>query len=90
MDAAEDEVDAKVGDDDTEECESAVDEELPRLTADSQRRMHRESINDECNECPDLFGIPCPVVAPRNVGPQGTDDDAKGEEEVPFWSFAIP
>lgn len=50
MDATEDEVDAKVGDDDAEECESAVDEELPRLTADSQRWMHRESIYDKANK----------------------------------------
>ena len=39
VNAAEDKIDAEVGDDDAEEGEGAVEEELFRLTADGERGM---------------------------------------------------
>ena len=81
MDAAEEEVDAEVGDDDAEEGQGAVEEEFLRFTADGERGVQGEGVDDECDECPDLLGVPGPVVAPRDVGPQGTDDNAEGEQE---------
>ncbi|MBO4586489.1 MAG: hypothetical protein J5677_01560 [Bacteroidales bacterium] len=41
--------------------------------------MQGKSIDNEGDECPDLFGVPGPVVAPRDVGPEGTDNDAEGD-----------
>ena len=81
MDAAEDEVDSEVGDDDAEERQHTVEVEGAGRGVNLQRRMHRQSIDDEGDERPDLLGVPRPIVAPRDVGPQRTDDDTEGEEE---------
>ena len=81
VEAAEEEVDAEVGDDDAEEGEGAVEEEGFGAASDFQGGMHGEGVDDEGDERPDFLGVPGPVVAPGDVGPEGADDDAEGEEE---------
>lgn len=44
--------------------------------------MEWEGVDDEGDERPYFLGVPCPVVAPGDVGPQGADDDTEGEEEL--------
>lgn len=51
------------------------------VAADFQGGMQGEGIDDEGDEGPDFLGIPGPVVSPRDVGPEGTDDDAEGQQE---------
>ena len=81
VEAAEEEVDAEVGDDDAEEGEGAVEEEGFGAASDFQGGVHGEGVDDEGDERPDFLGVPGPVVAPRDVGPEGTDDDAEGKQK---------
>lgn len=81
MQTTEEEVNAKIGDDDAEEGESAVEKEFLRLTANGKRGIQGKGIDNEGDECPDFFGVPGPVVSPRDVGPEGTDNDAEGQQK---------
>ena len=79
VDSAEEEVDAEVGDDDAQEGQCAVEVEAMCAAVDGQRGVQRQGVDDEGDEGPDFLGVPAPVVAPRDVGPQGADDDAEGQ-----------
>jgi len=78
MDTTQDEVDAEVGDDDTQEGQQAVEVECSRTLKEAA--MKGDGIDDEGDERPHLLGVPRPVVAPRDIGPDGSDDDADGQK----------
>ena len=81
MQTTEEEVNAKIGDDDAEEGEGAVVEEGFGAASDFQGGMHGEGVDEEGDERPDFLGVPGPVVSPRDVGPEGTDNDAEGQQK---------
>lgn len=58
------EVDPEIGDDHTQECDNAPDMESPHGTTFAIAKMERIEIYNQCDECPDLFWVPAPVVAP--------------------------
>ena len=43
--------------------------------------MEGRSIDQEGNQRPGLFGVPCPITAPRLVGPDRSDKDARPQQE---------
>ena len=69
MEAAKEEVDTKVGDDNAEEGQGTIKKENAWLMVDGERGMQWEDVDDKGDECPNFLGIPSPIVAPRDVGP---------------------
>ena len=58
VDAAEDEVDAEVGDDDAEEGQGAVEVEGAWAAAHTECGVEGDGVDDERDERPYFFGVP--------------------------------
>ena len=79
MDTTQQQVDAEIGDNDTEECCHAPDVETDGGMVVALAHVQRVEIDQQGDERPHFLGVPRPVVAPRDVGPYRPDDDSQGE-----------
>ena len=43
--------------------------------------MEWKRIDHERDKCPDFFRIPSPITSPRNICPNGTDENTNSQEE---------
>ena len=80
MHSAEEIVDAEIGH--YERHESQRHEEMERRRAaklSHRTRMQRYGVYHERDERPHLLRIPSPILAPRDVCPNGSDEDADAE-----------
>ena len=80
--AAQEEIDSEVGHEDGEEGQDHEEMEVAR-TAEPRETLGVEgkTIDQEGDECPYLFGIPTPISTPRDIGPDGADEDASRHAE---------
>ena len=80
MHAAKDIVDTEVGHEDGEECQEHEHVERHGTSENGQRLgMQGGCIHHERDKRPYLLGVPSPVFAPRDVCPDGSDEDADAE-----------
>ena len=82
MHASEEVVDSEIGGEDGEEGEYHI-EMIETRIAETRHGLSMEGngINHEGDECPCLLRVPRPVGAPRDVCPNGAEEDACGEKE---------
>ena len=80
VDAAQQQIDTKVGNDNAEERRHAPDMELDGGMVVALAHVQGVEVDKKGDERPHLFGVPTPVVAPRNVGPYCSDDNSHGEQ----------
>jgi len=82
MHAAEQVVDAEVGHQQREEGEEEVDVIGHRATEGGPSvGVDDDGVDHERDQGPRLLRVPAPVRAPRDVGPNGADEDADDLEE---------
>ena len=75
--AAQEEIDAEVGHEDGEESQDHEEMEVARTSEPRETLgVEGKTIDQEGDECPYLFGIPTPLSTPRDIGPDGADEDA--------------
>ena len=82
MHAAQQEVHTKIGDEDGQEGHNHIGMiEGGTVEPPDGCLVEWYRIDHQGDEGPRLLGIPRPVVAPRHVGPHGSQEDADGEQE---------
>ena len=75
-------VDAEGGHEDGEEGQDHEEMEVARTSEPRETLgVEGKTIDQEGDERPYLFGIPTPVAAPRDIGPDGADEDASRHAE---------
>ena len=80
MHSAEEIVDAEIGHYEREESQRHEEMERRRAAQLSHRaRMQRYGVYHERDERPHLLRVPSPILAPRDVSPNGSDEDADAE-----------
>ena len=78
--SAEEIVDAEIGHYEREESQRHEEMERCRAAQLSHRtRMQRYGVYHERDECPHLLRVPSPILAPRDISPDGSDEDADAE-----------
>ena len=74
MHAAEEEVDAEIGEEDAQEGDEHVEVEKEGGTEDFKALAVKwEGINEHGYQCPYFFGIPAPITSPTDICPYGSD-----------------
>ena len=82
MQSSEEEIDAKVGDEDSQESQHHEKVLVSWLPQPRERSaVHGEGINEHGDECPHFFRVPSPIASPAYICPDGTDEDARREKE---------
>ena len=80
MHAAEEIVHAEIGHEEREESQDHVKMVVARGAQPGDGTVvDGDSIDHQRDECPRFFRVPAPVGAPRDVGPDGTDEDTKAK-----------
>ena len=78
MQAAKEVVDTEIGHEKRQEGEGHI-EVIGQGTLEDWETlsMHHDGIDHEGNERPHFLGVPAPISAPRDVGPNSSDEDAE-------------
>lgn len=80
MHSAEEVVHTEIGHYEREESQCHKHMERCRAVQLGHRaRVQRNGIYHERDECPHLLRVPSPILAPRDVSPNGSDEDADAE-----------
>ena len=81
MYSAQKQIHAEIGDGHAQNGEDAINVEEQRLLEGFPNLfVKRGGVNEQGDECPNLLWVPRPIVAPRNVGPNGSDEDASRQQ----------